>query len=442
MPVLASAGDCSVHLSDPRPIHKPHILSLTPHEIGKEVEAVAISPDGSLLASGGRDGMIVLMTLFVPSLLPRTGGKTTPSPVKQHDRSKIKIDRSYIKEFNSIVEDERDEREFEAEREAQELEDILSTPQTLTQHQIAIRMKRRSRADAKVAELDDYATVRKKNVSAKKQRRRRTKGKAFDIPSVVAHLLASTKAYGPEEPESSDDSDDGRKLVAPRTKMSGGEGIVERMAKLTTPQDKPARTPTKAVDKADFGRLKKQFEGGIAEEDEEDPETEFLQQHSGRVPRSSTFDSSFTYDDDSEAGQYGVLSQQRRQLKTSIQFETQEEASARQGLLNRLPPSESFSDQFSDISDTSFSPDPKHGRSHHHQISHLEGLYCSSSSSSTARMHVTDVKSTLADIRLISTGIEESQGSRTEIDAEDPDTEDLFKFLEEEQDDEDTISMI
>ena len=37
-------------------------------------------------------------------------------------------------------------------------------------------------------------------------------------------------------------------------------------------------------------------------------------------------------------------------------------------------------------------------------------------------------------------GIEESQDSRTEIDAEDP--EDYFKFLEEEQDDEDTISMI
>ena len=381
VPVLASAGDYTVRLSDPRPIHKPSILTLAPHEVGKEVEAVSISPDGSLVASGGRDGMIVLMTLFVPSLVPRTGGKTTPSPVKQQDRSKIKIDRSYIKEFNSIVEDEEDDREFEAEREAQEMEDILSAPQNLTPHQIAIRIKRRSRADAKVAELDDYATVRKKNVSAKKQRRRRTKGKAFDIPSVVAHLSANTKAYGPEEPESSDDSDDGRRIVAPKMKMSGGEGIVERMAKLTSPQDKPAKTPAKPLDKAEFGRLKKQFEEGIAEEDEEeleDPEAEFLQQH--RVPRSSTFDSSLTYDDESEDGQYGVLSQQRRQLKTSIQFETAAEANARQGLLHRLPPSDSFSDQFSDISDLSFSPDPKHGASsyhHHHQnISHLEGLCC------------------------------------------------------------------
>ena len=69
--ILASAGAYSVRLSDPRPTQKADILSLSPHTPGKEVEAVAISPDGSTLASGGRDGQLIFMSLNIPSFVPR-----------------------------------------------------------------------------------------------------------------------------------------------------------------------------------------------------------------------------------------------------------------------------------------------------------------------------------------------------------------------------------
>ena len=67
-PLLASAGDFTVRLSDPHPDHKTHIMHLSPHAAGKEVEAVDISPDGTLLASGGRDGVVVLTTLLTTTL--------------------------------------------------------------------------------------------------------------------------------------------------------------------------------------------------------------------------------------------------------------------------------------------------------------------------------------------------------------------------------------
>ena len=71
MPLLASAGDYTLLLSDPRPTQKAELLSLSPHTLGKEVEAVDISPDGSFLVSGGRDGLLVCMNLSAPSLHPQ-----------------------------------------------------------------------------------------------------------------------------------------------------------------------------------------------------------------------------------------------------------------------------------------------------------------------------------------------------------------------------------
>ena len=417
---------------------------------------MAISPDGSLLASGGRDGMIVLMTLFVPSLLPRSAD-TSLVDRKQRQQQRVWIDRSYIKDFNKVEEFEEEEldEDFDAEREAEELDSILTSTQVLTEQQKAIRLKRKSRAAVKLAELDDHATVRRKGTSAKSSRKKRTKGKAFDIPSMVAHLSASAKAYGPEEPETSEDSDDEQKRGVSKHKLrlAGGEGIVERMAKLKTPHDQPAKPPAKAVDKAEFGRLKKQFEAGRIFEEGEDPEQkekegevedlmdlerQFLHQGT-KLPRSSTFDSSLTFDDESDASQYGVLSQQRRLLKTSIQFESTEDTS-RRGLLGRLPrppPSEVLSDQLSDISEVplSISSDQKHGRNYQYNVGHMEGRL-----SHNAYPH-TCIQ--CKPVSLFLSGTEESQGSRTEFE-EVHDTEELFSFLaeQENEDDEDAVSMI
>lgn len=76
-PLLASAGDFTVRLSDPRPDQKTYITHLSPHAAGKEVEAVDISSDGTLLASGGRDGVVVLTTLLTPTLTSQSYAQRT-----------------------------------------------------------------------------------------------------------------------------------------------------------------------------------------------------------------------------------------------------------------------------------------------------------------------------------------------------------------------------
>lgn len=209
LPLLASAGDFTIRLSDPRPDHKSDILTLSPHLPGKEVEVVTISPDGSLLVSGGRDGIIVLMTLFVPSIMPRSeSGYSTSSALR---RSRVVRDRSYLYDATEIGEipDELDEEEdLEAELEAEALDKILSEPpKQLTKKTSFTRMKRRSRVAEKEVELLDYATMKRKGVRARESREKRVQAKQVDIPTMVAHLSAAIRAYGPEEPSSSSSSE-------------------------------------------------------------------------------------------------------------------------------------------------------------------------------------------------------------------------------------------
>eukprot|EP00118_Oscarella_pearsei_P027607 m.311214 g.311214 ORF g.311214 m.311214 type:complete len:644 (+) comp62157_c0_seq1:51-1982(+) len=66
VPVLASAGDCTSRLWDPREGHEEELLVLKFDQGLREVETVAISPDGSLLATGGRDNLVTLTTLGGP----------------------------------------------------------------------------------------------------------------------------------------------------------------------------------------------------------------------------------------------------------------------------------------------------------------------------------------------------------------------------------------
>ena len=209
LPLLASAGDFTIRLSDPRPDRKSDILTLSPHLPGKEVEVVTISPDGSLLVSGGRDGIIVLMTLFVPSIMPRSeSGYSTSSVLR---RSRVVRDRSYIYDATDVGEipEELDEEEdLEAELEAEALDKILTEPPTkLTKKTSFTRMKRRSRVAEKEVELQDHATMKRKGVRARESREKRVQVKQVDIPTMVAHLSAAIRAYGPEEPSSSSSSE-------------------------------------------------------------------------------------------------------------------------------------------------------------------------------------------------------------------------------------------
>lgn len=210
VPVLASAGGDKLCLSDPRPSHRADILSVSMHKQGKEVEAVAVSPDGSLLVSGGRDGLLVLMTLMVPSIVPRSDSNHMHLTSSILRKSRVVRDRSYICD---VTADDDILLEFEEEEdmmkswtaEEDEMVDHFPLEPKKTEKKTFSRMKRRSRFEEKETELPDYATVRKKTgVSAKTARGKRTKGKSYDIPQMVAHLSAAVRVYGPEEPSSSD----------------------------------------------------------------------------------------------------------------------------------------------------------------------------------------------------------------------------------------------
>ncbi|XP_062520820.1 uncharacterized WD repeat-containing protein all2124-like [Corticium candelabrum] len=94
--VLASVGDCTTRLWDPREGKERQLALLAQHQPFREVETVAISPDGSLLATGARDNVVVLSTLGVPhsrALYPGAGkivhvesfheGEAGSNPVEQ-----------------------------------------------------------------------------------------------------------------------------------------------------------------------------------------------------------------------------------------------------------------------------------------------------------------------------------------------------------------------
>ena len=66
VPVLASAGGNKVVLADPRPNYGTQLLSIHPKGGESAVDAVEISPEGSILASGERSGHLVLNSLDMP----------------------------------------------------------------------------------------------------------------------------------------------------------------------------------------------------------------------------------------------------------------------------------------------------------------------------------------------------------------------------------------
>lgn len=194
LPVLSSAGGYTVNISDPRTGYKSSIHDpLYPHEAGKEAESVRISPDGSLLVSGGRDGNIVLMTLMVPRLLPSFTGRGRITDYKQKQR-KSRGSSTFIKDISYKEDDDE-----VAVEELDELDDILSSPLQREVEQNVARLKRLGRTAAKEMELLEHSTV-KKTANAKSSRKKRVAGKSIDLPTMIAHLASDkTEMLGIEK---------------------------------------------------------------------------------------------------------------------------------------------------------------------------------------------------------------------------------------------------
>lgn len=201
MPVLASAGDCTLLISDPRPTQKAEILSLSPHNLGKEVEAVGISPDGSLLVSGGRDGLLVLMTLSVPSLRPQPLNDSVSDKLRNSEY----LDQSL--NYDSI------EDLTEAISQTSTSEGDLST--AASRENITEADRRLPRGSLRDSNLRAKSGFKKQDgsrrgeLSARVSRMKRAEKKVVDLPTMIAHLSASLRdSVVGEQPSSSDDSED------------------------------------------------------------------------------------------------------------------------------------------------------------------------------------------------------------------------------------------
>lgn len=338
LPILASAGDFTIRLSDPRPDHKSDILTLSPHLPGKEVEAVTISPDGSLLISGGRDGLIVLMTLFVPSIMPRSESSflSTSSVLR---KSRVVRDRSYIydaTEVSEIPEELDEEDELEAELEAEALDRMLTKPKEFEKKTSFTRMKRRSRVAEKEVELLDHATLKRKGVHARVSREKRIKAKQVDIPTMIAHLSAAIRAYGPEDVNSSssesEEENEAEEVQEQLPPSKSAVDVASKVAAFTNPEALVIDRDPPKIPPSSIGKLKDRkdvFERQDLPDTSptDDIEREFLKSMPGELENtlqreynfgestSTNFDESFMH----ASGHYSVRAPEY--FNSSLQFD-------------------------------------------------------------------------------------------------------------------------
>ena len=158
-PILASAGDFTIRLSDPRPDQKTYLMHLSPHAPGKEVEAVDISPDGTLLASGGRDGVVVLTTLLTPTLTSQSYSEGA------YDHSSSKANSSHQQGGSAL----HNQPEGEGEDMGDEI--ILRTGSIVNKqaHQRHSLLRRRGQSDPKVGSKRGERSPTKKAQSSRQQ---------------------------------------------------------------------------------------------------------------------------------------------------------------------------------------------------------------------------------------------------------------------------------
>ena len=237
IPVLASAGDYSLKVWDPRPTGPGlPLVNLSLHQPGKEVEAVAISPDGSLVATGARDGVVILMTLFVPTILPRTDSEMKRELHKKTFRNSFRLARQ--DSFSKSGKVEPEITDFALDQMMAE----PKLPQNTQLKRIHSRLKRRTRTTEKEFEIDQEATVtEKEKVNVRKSRKNRARVKSIDLPDMIMHLAAKVTTYKPEVFSDSDSGDDQAKDKILQQKKTQNTAHGKVAAALKTFQSQPDR---------------------------------------------------------------------------------------------------------------------------------------------------------------------------------------------------------
>ena len=216
IPVIASAGDYSLKVWDPRPSGTGQpLVSLSLHQPGREIEAVSISPDGSLIATGARDGVIILMTLFVPTILPRTDSEMNRELNKKTFRNSFRLAKQ-----ESFSKSGRVEMEITDTA----LDQMLAEPKLPHNPQLKrvhSRLKRRTRTTEKDLEIEEPSATDKEKVNMRKSRKNRARAKSIDLPDMIMHLAAKTTAYKPEVFSDSDSGDEMQQQKRTRINAKG-----------------------------------------------------------------------------------------------------------------------------------------------------------------------------------------------------------------------------
>lgn len=160
---------------------------------------MSISPDGSVLVSGGRDGLLVLITLTVPSLRPQIHNDSFSARLRN---SQVILDKSYRSDSVDDL--------IEATSQISASEGDLSSALDGSGGSISLE----SLQDSKTKQVSsfegnkEHSGVRRKDISARESRQKRTEKKVVDLPTMIAHLSSSLRDSTMEDQMSSSESED------------------------------------------------------------------------------------------------------------------------------------------------------------------------------------------------------------------------------------------
>lgn len=154
VPLLVTTGGFSANLWNPMGASNNLLCEARMHAPGKEIETVHISPNGRLVATGGRDGVVNLCTL--PDLSKGDLDDRPARPTHQEWRAKVRQEEEV--EFTQILQ-RRAPKKKEPEPEAPPLPAEAFDPG----QELMNRWKKRAAAAADAPAggdgLEDFATV-------------------------------------------------------------------------------------------------------------------------------------------------------------------------------------------------------------------------------------------------------------------------------------------
>jgi len=261
IPVLASAGGTKVVISDPRPYYGTQLLSIHPNGEESVVDAAEISPEGSILASGGRSGHLVLTSLYTPMvksdvkrdtisdrlrksgviLDEMVGYGSTESLIESLPSSDLMVASSTTEDLVSLQTNATDE-----------LDHIENIPRLFSGGPIGTASEFNLYDGHNEIEHSSMKPKVRKNSkktqqlqNARESRKKRTEKKVVDLPTMIAHLSTSARGSVIRElsssSESSDD-DEPESSISPKLPLSSLINVTHKVSAFSSYENVTADT--------------------------------------------------------------------------------------------------------------------------------------------------------------------------------------------------------